>query len=545
MTRTRQMAFSLLSLATTWLVLVDCRANEPAPPTVAPRQPPVEQATIETVRAFRQRMLADPHRPAYHFVVPEGSTFPFDPNGAIYWKGRYHLFYIFQDFSPTGGGHCWGHASSLDLLHWVHHPTALKPGDGDRGIFSGNAFINKEGIPTIAYAGIDSGMCLATAEDDLLNHWKKSPHNPVIKVKGAKGYEVGDPHVWLEGKTYYALTGSWRIPQGTGEALYLHKSQDLVHWEYLHPFYVKNPAWTGNDEDCSCADLFKLGNRHMLLCISHHAGARYYLGRYENERFVPEEHQRMNWPGGKCFAPETLLDGRGRRIMWAWVLESRKWPVQQGTGWSGVMTMPRVLSLDEKGKLLIDPPEEFTRLRYDRQEQRNLELKADAEVVLKDAKGSDVKGAELELALEIDPGSAKEIGVVVRRSPDGIDSDKAERTSIVYSPQKKTLTIDTSRSSLSPDITNDYPVIVMNDKVKRRIVRLQEAPLELAAGEPLRLRIYLDRSILEVYANRRQCITQRIYPTRKDSVGVALFSRGGAAQVRSVDAWQVMPTNAY
>ena len=248
----------------------------------------------------------------------------------------------------------------------------------------------------------------------------------------------------------------------------------------------------------------------------------------------------MNWPGGKCFAPETLLDGRGRRICWAWVLESRKWPVQNAAGWSGVMTMPRVLSLDDQGRLLIDPPEEFERLRYDHQEQDSLDLKPDAELVLQD-----VQGTELELALEIDPGQAKEVGIIVRRSPDGADPAKAERTVIVYAPGQKKLTIDTERSSLDPDITNDYPVILMNDKVKRREVRRQEAPLELAAGEPLRLRIFLDRSILEVYANRRQCVTQRIYPTRRDSVGVALFANGGAAQVRRLDAWRVMPTNAH
>ncbi len=50
-----------------------------------------------TARALREKLLSDPHRPGYHFVTPEGRCMPFDPNGAIFWKGRYHLFYIFQD----------------------------------------------------------------------------------------------------------------------------------------------------------------------------------------------------------------------------------------------------------------------------------------------------------------------------------------------------------------------------------------------------------------------------------------------------------------
>ncbi len=98
---------------------------------------------IAAQRDLRELILSDPHRPIYHFVNPEGRGMPFDPNGAIFWNGKYHLFYIFQDHR----GHCWGHASSKDLLHWRIHTTALYPGenDVDSGIFSGNCFINIEG----------------------------------------------------------------------------------------------------------------------------------------------------------------------------------------------------------------------------------------------------------------------------------------------------------------------------------------------------------------------------------------------------------------
>ena len=67
----------------------------------------------------------DPHRPAYHFVPPVG--WMNDINGSIYWKGRYHVFY---QHNPEGGywkWMQWGHASSGDLVHWVHHPIALTP----------------------------------------------------------------------------------------------------------------------------------------------------------------------------------------------------------------------------------------------------------------------------------------------------------------------------------------------------------------------------------------------------------------------------------
>jgi beta-fructofuranosidase len=78
---------------------------------------------------------------------------------------------------------------------------------------------------------------------------------------------------------------------------------------------------------------------------------------------------------------------------------------------------------------------------------------------------------------------------------------------------------------------------------ERDDVRVQAAPLALGPDEPLQLRVFIDRSILEVYANGRQCVTQRIYPTRADSLGVALFSQRGATSVLSLDAWDVTPTN--
>jgi len=73
----------------------------------------------------------------------------------------------------------------------------------------------------------------------------------------------------------------------------------------------------------------------------------------------------------------------------------------------------------------------------------------------------------------------------------------------------------------------------------------QEALFELRKDEPLKLRIYLDRSIMEIYANGRQCITQRVWPTRRDSVEVRLFSSAGAAKVKVLDAWDMAPSNPY
>ena len=479
----------------------------------------------------------DPHAPLYHFVPPEGSCRPFDPNGAIFWKGRYHLFYIFQDATLPHGGHCWGHASSADLLHWEFHPTALAPRDGepDLGIYSGGAFVNKEGLPTIIYHGVGAGTCIATAEDDGLVRWRKSPHNPVIPVpaEGDVGwgvYNVFDPHAWVEGEDYYAILGGKVKPHDLRDTAYLFRSKDLIDWEYLSPFYKPNPGWTGEEEDCACPDFFRIGDRHALLCISHSHGARYYLGRYLDGTFVPEEHHRMNWAGGPCFAPESLLDDKGRRIMWAWAIDQRKNATGERSG-LGVMTLPRVLSSAEDGSLRIEPPVELRDLRRNRRRLNNLSVDADTEVPLEG-----MASECIELALEAEVPLRGRFTLKVRSAPGG-----AEETLIVYDHAEKALKVDSTRSSSKTDIWRPHPIIGRG--TEQTDVSVQVAPFEVRSGERLTLRVFLDRSMLEVFANGRQCITQRIYPDRSDSIGAAVLSEGGPATIRSLDVWGIASIN--
>ena len=136
---------------------------------------------------------------------------------------------------------------------------AWKGADRDQ-CYSGAAFINKEGIPTFIYHGLPDGICLATSDDDLLIHWEKHPANPIIpNPQAGDEYRIaGAPCAWVEGDSYYALTGN----SGTAppDAAYLFTSTDLAHWEYLHPFY-EGGRFTEWGEDCGCPDFFRLGRQ--------------------------------------------------------------------------------------------------------------------------------------------------------------------------------------------------------------------------------------------------------------------------------------------
>lgn len=499
---------------------------------------------INRSRELVARLQADPQRPIWHFLAPEeGDCMPFDPNGAIFWKGRYHLFYIFQrrQAEEPQVVHCWGHASSVDLVHWTHHPTALdvKTGDVDRGIFSGNAFLDEQGAPTIMYHGVGVGNCIARSTDDMLLTWTKSPQNPITPIPqpGKPGhgvYESWDPHGWYENGAYYAIYGGARGA--------LMKGKTLHSLAYQHPILEHDP-WSEPGEDLSCPDFFRFGDKQMLLCISHRRGARYYLGRWENDRFVPESHARMNWPGGACFAPETMLDGQGRRLLWAWAFDPRGDSVRRRAGWSGVMSMPRVLSPAEGGAVAIEPAPELEQLRLNAVELSPISLEADTETAL-----DGVAGDSLELEIEFDwtpsAGAAgeKAFGLKVRQSPDG-----AEQTEIAYLPDEGQLRIDFSRASLDKSVRyKSWFFHTPNDPAETHLrVTSQKAPLQLADGQRLKLRVFLDKSMLEVFANSRQCLTQRIFPTRADSRGVSVFTRGGTAKIVSFKAWEMAAANPH
>jgi sucrose-6-phosphate hydrolase SacC (GH32 family) len=491
--------------------------------------------------------------PIWHVTAlpDEGHCLPYDSNGCIFWKGKYHLMYIFQE----QGRHCWGHASSTDLVNWTFHPATLspQPGDADKGTFSGNAFVNKEGKPMLCWFGLEAGVCVATAEDDDLIRWKKHPNNPIIPIpkEGQPGfgtYKVWDPYLWLEGDTYYCLLGGNALPNGK-DTLYLCKSADLVHWEPLHPFYEHSDlTWTVLGEDCSCPDFFKLGDKHVLLCISHVIGARCYVGHFDRQKemFIPQQHVRMNWPGGTFFAPESLIDDKGRCIFWAWVIDPRLAGTKNATG-SGVQSMPRVMSFDSDGTLKIAPADELQSLRRNPRSIAAIPLKPNEEVAL-----PNVQGDSFELALTIEPAQAAQVGVKVRCSPDG-----KEQTAIIYDAVSQQLKIDMSQSTQRTDVVyRDSPIgmaIEGNPNPGPCPRRVAEAPLALRPGEPLKLRVFVDKSMVEVFANDRQCVTQQVFPESREATGVKVFATGfflgmnpgdvWATTVRSGEAWDMAPAN--
>jgi beta-fructofuranosidase len=300
----------------------------------------------------------------------------------------------------------------------------------------------------------------------------------------------------------------------------LYRSPDLRHWEYLHPLCVGDltqtePLWTGSMWECP--DFFPLGDRHVLLMSVwdeeqlHYTA--YQTGRYANHRFTPQTVAKLDYGDNHFYAPQTMRDAQGRRLIWGWVQEGRSQAAQIAAGWSGLLSLPRVLALRADGGVRQEPVPELRALRRAHQQFTDLALAPGQDQVL-----DGVRGDMLEIVAEFEPGDAQQVGLKVRCAPDG-----AEETRIVYDVATQQLALDRERASL--DLTVD---------------RLRRAgALPLATGEPLTLHVFLDRSVIEVFANGGRAITSRVYPTRPDSLGVAAFALGGPARLTSVDIWEL------
>lgn len=530
------------------------------------------QEIINNTRELRALMQSDPHRPIYHFVAPEGHAVPFDPNGALYWKGKYHLGYVYPKLKDEKKQLVWGHAVSTDLMHWTIYPDTFDVEDGnlEDQIWSGGTFVSREGVPHVIYAA-PKGNMLAHAADDDLKVWKKFSGNPVLKVLDPthlfagtnRKYSVFDPDAWYDKNSdyYYQISGGMKPG--------LFKSKDMHQWEFLGPAISGPNTMRYPFEDLSCPEFFSLGEKSMVLFISHTLGAQYYIGTFAKDKFTPEHHGRMNWPGGTFFAPEQLQDAKGRNIIWGWVVQrtgspelqrelgwsptkQSRAPEPRDYGWSGILSLPRVVSLSGKGPLQIHPPEEIQAIRLNEVREADVVLQPNTERALQ------ARGKSIELKLEMVGGTRSPFGVKVFASPDG-----REETVIRYEPEREQLVIDFVRSSVHGPVS--FPFFVhkpdkfdtsfnpatydhfkgLSGQLFSETVSEQRAPLHLEKGETLRLDIFLDRSIIEVFANGRQVVTQVVYPELEASTGAKVFSGKEAVTVKNIQSWTMAETNAY
>ncbi len=481
---------------------------------------------IERLATAREALARDRHRPIYHYVNPEAMLN--DPNGLCFWQGRWHLFY--QAYPPEDPRQHWGHAVSDDLIHWRDLPYCIYP-HPERCCFSGATLVEEDRVIAM-YHGTQAGNMVATSSDPLLLNWTKVGDAPVIPMAGPDDaplpYRVFDPCIWRQGAYYYSLSAG-QVHDGPGgtpvAADFLFRSEDLRHWEYLHPF-TEDDRFTLVGDDGACPYFWPIGDKHMLLFFSHMSGGQYLLGDYDTERqkLIVTDHGKFNMgpvgPGG-VHAPSATPDGRDIVVLF------NMNPAKPTPGWNQIMSLPRRLSLGADGELAQAPVEAVASCRKTRLGGGPLELPANQEVVLEG-----VGGDALEVEACIAPSAASMVELDVLRSPGREEytrisfyRDRGYRDNVHRRRHVQSrITLDTAYSSTAADVRSRAP---------------ETAEVRLGPDEPLELRVFVDRSIVEVFVNGRQCVAARVYPERADSTGISLRSQGSASQATRLDVWEM------
>ena len=512
-------------------------------------------------REYREKLLADNYRPVFHFAFPDDNGMPGDSNGAFYADGVYHLMYLYRN-SKTNGYH-WGHVSSVDLLHWRHHPDALVTEDGDEGCYSGGAFVDDDKtayltfwkFPSKKENGDKGGIAIAFSKPPY-EKWERI--NPIAIESGELKWGVteietdgktehicsADPsNIWKMNGYYYLQTGNFPLlndygrdkendpyynvfceskesdPHYTGDWTDLFRSKDLKKWEYVHRFYINdhsNPEWPHISEDDMCPSFLplfdseengKFTNKYLQLFIAHIRGCQYYIGEVKNETFIPEKHGRMSWKDIAYFAPEALIDDKNRHIVFTWLRDVLENDFGK-YGWSGVFGFPRNVWLQDN-ELRMASVKELDNLEYNGitptiDEENNIALN---------------NGEVFRLKAEIDMSSQNKAGFTVR-------SDGENFTEIYYDKENKKLVFDASKSGIG-----EFAI-------------REEAPFGLEDGEILSLDIFVDKSVVEVYANKKQAICRRVYPNNPlKATGVKLI--GEKESILELKAFDMAPTNPY
>jgi beta-fructofuranosidase len=310
-------------------------------------------------------MTGPQRRPGYHFTAPAGHVN--DPLGVTWHGGRYELFFQFNPDAPEWAVACrWGQTSSPDLVRWGPTTTALSPGPGEAGCWSGSVAVGDDGVPVIAYTRVQEGrlgvgsVVLAPGEPGW-RRWTPEP-DPVLAAPPEDGVvQFRDPFLLRAGDGWLMVVGGGRA-DGTAAA-WLYRSPDLRSWSCVgvlaeRPGTEVAPVWTGTAWEC--VQLVEVDGAWVLLVSVWDEDPRFVacaVGAFDGERFTARRWQRLA-ATDLPYATTTFRDAEGRPCLISWVRE----PGSRGDGWAGMLSVPWTMRV-AGDRLLLTPHPAVATLR--------------------------------------------------------------------------------------------------------------------------------------------------------------------------------------
>ncbi len=472
--------------------------------------------------AFSQERYREKYRPSYHFTPAE--HWINDPNGLIYLDGEYHMFYQYNPYGNVWGHMHWGHAISKDLVHWNELPPAISE-SGDTMIFSGSAVIDKNnssGFATkagqVPMVAIYTGHIEQKSQSQHLAYsldkgrtWTRYKGNPVLDL-GTK--EFRDPKVfWYEPEKKWVMAVVLPLDRKTQ----FYSSKDLKAWTLMSSF---GPA--GDTSGIwECPDLFRVpvagspGKYKWVLMLSPAPYMQYFVGDFDGNKFTSEN------PASVIYRPDygpdyyaaivfnnlpagSLPTSIGWINNWKYANEI---PVSP---WKGAMSLPRELQLKQYGKewLLVQQPVKQVRQ------------------LMKEEKGWKNISTKNAWVVEETKGGSFAAEIILRRN-------QQNKVMIDIAGSALTFTYDDVNAVFS--VHRGGNSAFQNEEYKK--LSDFSAPLK-RGGETLRIQLFFDQSIAEVFVNGGEvAMTAQLFP-EKENLPMTVSSSNGTI-IPSVKCWQM------
>ena len=464
-----------------------------------------------------------------------------DPNGLVYYKGEYHLFYQHNPEGAQWGHMSWGHAISDDILHWKHLPLAIPEEPGRYMIYSGSAVVdwrNSSGLCTnsgpndpscllaiYTAAGANSQKQNLAFSNDRGRSWTNYSGNPVVDLKQP---DFRDPKVfWYEPQKKWVMVAVF----ADEKQVKVLDSFDLKKWT-LRSTFGPLGATKGQWE---CPDLFELpvdnnsAAKKWVMVVNRNPGApaggtgtQYFVGSFDGATFNNETPAATElWAdyGKDFYATNSFSDipaSDGRRIWLGWISNWQYANAEPTELWRGAQSLPRALRLKtyEDGVHLMQTPiKETKRLR---REQLLHAGDMSSHQANETIRAANLRGDTLEIEAEVIPNSSRETGFRLRKGA-------KEETLVGVSGKPREVFIDRRRSGLvsfSPEFPGRHRA-------------------SLRSNSSAKLHIFLDRSSIEVFANDGEAVlTDRIYPS-PGSGAIEVYSDSGDARFTSLSIWKL------
>ncbi|MDR2809944.1 MAG: glycoside hydrolase family 32 protein [Tannerellaceae bacterium] len=467
-----------------------------------------------------ERFANDFSRPKYHLLPAANWTN--ETHGLFYHNGEYHIFNQKNASNLFLGQINWGHFSSPDLISWTEQKPAItpEPGYDMNGIWSGHAVINNEGVPTLIYTtgGEKMGVGLAFPVNDELIEWQKYEANPVIcgQPEGYTRTDLRDQYVWKEGNTWYMIIGfgitDEEVERG---AVLLYKSADLKKWDFVHTMFEGNPAVDNSGKFWEMPVFFQTQGKYVLLVNrtpqrGMPARALYWTGNFTDKRFIPDNPIPRNLEVvNRLLSPSLTHDKDGRITTIAIIPDEIGSRAAYQHGWTHLYSIPRVWSL-QQGKIAQIPHPVLEQLRGERRAIKAT-VKENSPILI--SQGTH----QLEIKVKIDPAQSERYGFILHKNP-----DNSEFSQIYYDVTTNEIVVDQRKSSLKKNI----PLQIRKDTY----------PLD--SDKPEDFHMFIDGSVVEVFINGKEAFTTRIFPLRKNSNQVEIFTLGGSIHVKG-EQWKI------